>query len=141
MAQQVIDRVLVRFGGDIVTSLDVRQARLLKLIQPEPADDQAYVDALVNRRLILADLKRNPPPDPAADAIEAKYREWSARVGPVAPAEMEHRLADAGMSEAELRGWLRDDLRIQTYLADRFGARQADLGAWIATLRQRAGLR
>jgi hypothetical protein len=44
------------------------------------------------------------------------------------------------MTDAGLRGWLRDDLRIEAYLADRFGGRSADLASWISVLRQRAGL-
>jgi hypothetical protein len=136
--QQVVDRVLVRFGGEIVTTLDVREARLLKLVQPEPADDQGYVDAIVNRRLILSDLKRTPTADPSTDAVETAYREWAARLGP--GESVEQRLTQAGMTDAAVRGWLRDDLRIQAYTAQRFGARQADLRNWIATLRQRVGL-
>jgi hypothetical protein len=136
-AQQELDRVLVRFGSDMVTQLDVRQARMLKLFAGVPDSDQAYVDALVNRRLMLGDLRRASVAEPAADAVEAKYREWQARVG----AGATDLLAQAGMTEAELRGWLRDDLRLQTYLGERFGGRQAEIDSWLSVLRQRAGLK
>ena len=138
-AQTLLDQVLVRFGGEIITQLDVRQARLLTLVAVANDTDQAYVDALVNRRLILSDLKRTPPAEPANDAIEAKRRQWEGSLGPgVKAADL---LERAGMTDAGLRGWMRDDLRVQAYLAERFAARPADLDGWIKTLRQRAGIR
>jgi hypothetical protein len=136
-AQQELDRVLVRFGNDMVTQLDVRQARMLKLFAGVGDSEQAYVDALVNRRLMLADLRRASVAEPAPDAVEAKYREWQARVGPGAT----DLLAQAGMTDAELRGWLRDDLRLQTYVSERFGGRDAEIDSWLSVLRQRAGLK
>lgn len=137
-AQNVLDQVIVKFNGEIVTSLDVRQARMLKLVQPASETDQGYVDAIVNRRLILSDLKRNPPPEPTTEAVEARFREWSGRLGVKDANEL---LARAGTNEAGLRGWLRDDLRIQAYIDGRFAGRSADLANWIDTLRQRAGLK
>jgi hypothetical protein len=138
-AQTVLDQVLVRFGGDIITQLDVRQARLLKLVTVTSDSDQAYAEALVNRRLILADLKRTPAVEPTPEAIEGKLRQWKDSLGPGAdvPALLER----AGMTDAGLRGWMRDDLRVQAYLDERFAGRPTDLANWIATLRQRAGIR
>src|SRR3990172_9436071 len=81
-AQRVLDQVIVRFGGEIVTQLDVRQARMLKLISGTSDSDQAIVEALVNRRLMLAELRRTGGPEPAAVALEARYREWQGRLGP-----------------------------------------------------------
>jgi hypothetical protein len=138
-AQTVLDQVLVRFGGEIITQLDVRQARMLKLVSVPNDTDQAYVDALVNRRLILSDLKRTSTAEPTTEATDAKVRQWEASLGPGVdvPALLER----AGMTQAGLRGWMRDDLRVQAYLDERFAGRPADLAGWIATLRQRAGIR
>jgi hypothetical protein len=138
-AQTVVDQVIFRFGGEIVTQLDVRQARMLKLVDAAGDADQAYVDALVNRRLILADLKRTPPPDPPQSDIDARRQQWPARVG--AAANFDDLLARAGMSDAALRGWIRDDLRIQAYLTTRFADRAAERDSWLSMLRQRVGLK
>lgn len=135
-AQQVLDRVLLRFGSEIVTTLDVRQARMLKLVAVPNDTDQAYVTALANRRLMLAELRRSPPPEPAADALDARYRDWARRLGD----DPAGKLSRAGMTDAELRGWLRDDLRLDAYVAERFGSRPADQANWLGVLRQRAGL-
>jgi hypothetical protein len=138
-AQIVIDRVLVRFGAETITQLDVRQARMLKLVDVSADSDQAYVDALVNRRLILAELRRNPPPDPAAGDVEARRQAWPQRVG--AGSNLDDLLTRAGMTDAGLRNWIRDELRIQAYVANRFGDRTAERDSWMAMLRQRAGLK
>jgi hypothetical protein len=140
--QTPIDGVLAKVGGDIVTISDVRQARLLKLIQPAADTDQAYVDALIDRRLMLADLRRNPPPEPTTEAIDARQQEWTTRLGP--GADVPDLLRRAGMTDAGLRGWLRDDLRLQAYLDERFGTssnRPTAIAAWVGMLRRRAGLR
>jgi hypothetical protein len=140
-AQTPLDRILFRFGNDIVTWTDVRQARLLKLVEVGGDADQAYVDAIVDRRLLLADLQRAPAAEPASGAIDAAVRQWQARLGP--GADVASLLAAAGMTDAGLRAWVRDDLRIQTYLAERFAGssdRAGDTVRWIATLRQRAGI-
>jgi hypothetical protein len=139
--QTLVDGILARFGnGDIVTMSDVHQARLLKLVEPSADSDPAYVDAIINRRLMLSDLKRNPPAEPTSEAIESRYQQWIGRLG-ANPADL---LRRAGMSEAGLRGWIRDDLRLQAYVDERFGTatdRSSAMGTWVAMLRQRAGLR
>ena len=138
-AQTQIDGVLLKFGGDIITRSDVRQARLLKLVQSEGDSDQAYVNALVDRRLMLAELKRSPPAEPSAEAVDAKRAQWLAALG--SGIDVPDLLARAGLTEALLRGWFRDDLRLQTYLSERFAGRASDVAVWIVTLRQRAGLK
>src|SRR5438128_226844 len=118
-AQTPLDGILAKFGGDIVTTSDVRQARLLKLVETNAETDQAYVDAIINRRLMLSDLKRNPPAEPSSEAIDAKRQQWERRLG--TGASVTDLLSRAGMSDAALRAWLRDDLRLEAYLDDRFG--------------------
>lgn len=137
-AQTVLDQVLLRFGSEIVTKLDVRQARMLKLVDVPNDSDEAYVDAIANRRLILAELRRAAPAEPQAQALDNAMRTWTARMG---GGDIADALSRAGMTDTELRAWLKDDLRVQAYVSDRFGGRQADFASWVSTLRQRAGLR
>ena len=138
-AQTLLDGVLLKFGDDIVTRSDVRQARLLKLVRPDGEADEAYVAALVDRKLMLAELKRSPPAEPSPEAIDARRGQWLAKIG--SGTNVPDLLARAGMTDALLRGWLRDDLRLQAYLDDRFAGRTTDIAAWITTLRQRAGIK
>jgi hypothetical protein len=140
-AQTLLDQIVAKFNGEIVTQLDIRQARLLKLLDVPNETDQAYLDALVNRRLILADLRRAPGPEPSNDILEARRRGWESRMGVSNAAALSSLLAGAGMTDAGLAGWLRDDVRIQSYLSERFAGRPADLAGWLEVLRQRAGIR
>jgi hypothetical protein len=137
-AQVLLDRVLFKFGTEIVTLLDVRQARMLKLVDATQETDQAYVEALVNRRLMLSEVRRTASPEPGDQAVDARYAEWQRRLGAT---DVRALLVQAGMSEAGSRAWIRDDVRLQTYLNVRFAGRQTDLANWIVTLRQRAGIR
>jgi len=134
--------VLLKLGADVITVSDVRQARLLKLVDVPDQTDQAVVEALVKRRLILQELARNPPAEPASAALEARRRQWETTLG--SGVDVSSLLARGGMTEATLRAWLRDDLRITAYVDQRFpasGDRAAAITAWIAELRQRAGIR
>jgi hypothetical protein len=141
-AQVLIDGVLLKLGADVITVSDVRQARLLKLVDAPDGTDEAFVDALVKRRLILQELGRNPPTDPSSAALDARRREWESTLGP--GVDVSSLRARAGMTEATLRAWLRDDLRIAAYVDQRFpasGDRAAAIAAWVGELRQRAGIR
>lgn len=117
-AQTLIDRVVVRVNDDIITQSDVTQARLLRLTPPEAMSDNAIVDALINRRLMLTEIARFPATEPAAAELAARRQAWQATLGSAATvAEL---LRRAGMTDALLEGWLRDDARIQAYLDRRF---------------------
>ena len=117
-AQETVERVLARVDRDfIVTQLDVRQARLLRLVVAASDTDAGYLDALVNRRLILQEVARYAPAEPPPAAIAARRKDWEATLGGGVDAA---RLARAGMTENALTGWLRDDLRIAAFLERRF---------------------
>ncbi|HKW01148.1 MAG TPA: hypothetical protein VJN96_15090 [Vicinamibacterales bacterium] len=144
-AQTVLDKVLSNVNGEVITQLDVRQARMLKLrLVTAPAESEADVlRGLENRRLVLAEVNRVTLPAPASGDLAARRREWEASVG--AGAGLPQLLDRAGLSENGLQSWLRDDVRIQLYLAQRFGGvpesdRPAEISRWLATLREHAGL-
>jgi hypothetical protein len=141
-SQIALDAVLFRYGNEIVTQLDVRQARMLKLVEVTSDTDQAYVDAIVNRRLLLADARRMGAPEPTTEAVDARRKEWESQLGP--GASVSDLLSRAAMSPPVLRAWLQDDLRVQAYCDDRFARssdRAGDLQKWVQILRQRAGIR
>jgi hypothetical protein len=140
--QAEIDRVLWTYGGAVITTTDVWQARRLKLVSGGDTDEQ-ILRALQNRQLILIELRRVPPAPPTAADLEGRRREWEASLGP--GADVRGLLTQAGMSEKACDGWITDDLRIRAYLKERFGMLpEAERGArtdeWLRGLRQRAGL-
>jgi hypothetical protein len=143
--QVVIDSVVSRVNGEIITQSDIRQARMLRLFPRLDAGsaDDAFRRALENRALVLAEVRRATTPDPSADRRAVWRRTWEASLG---SAEVLPLLQRAGMTETALEDWCRNDLRIDDFLADRFrsvpeGERPREMDAWIAVLRQRAGLK
>jgi len=114
----------------------------LRLVDAPSGSDQAVLDALVRRRLILEEMKRNPPAEPSAAALETRQRQWASTLG--TDADVSALLTRAGMTDAGVRAWWRDDLRINAYLDQRFpasGDRAAAIATWVTELRRRAGIR
>ena len=141
-AQAELDRIVARVNNRIITSSDVKQARLLQLVD-DTSSDESTRRALEDRILILGDMTRLSGLPPTTDEdLASRRRQWEARVGGRG-AEL---LNKAGMTDKGLSAWLSDDLRIQAYLQRQFGTLpEAERGpaadVWIARLRQRAGLR
>jgi hypothetical protein len=137
---ELIERTLAIVGGQAITLSDVRAALSLGLIAP-PADTNpipAATRQLVERALVLREVERYAPPDPPDGAVEERMRETAARFP--TPVAFEAALAAVAFTEAHLRTWLRDDLRMAAYVNQRFtdAERRADMMAdWIADLRRR----
>jgi hypothetical protein len=139
LAQQIADRIVVKVNGAMITLSDVRQARLLKLV---PGDTDAAIQrGLENRLLILDEVNRSRPGQ--SGDLEARRRQWEAALGGRSVSEL---LKTAGMSSGALDDWLRDDVRIQGYLDERFGSvppaeRERAIQRWVDGLRVRADIR
>lgn len=121
-AAPVIDRVLAVVSGSILTLSDVNAAMALGLVNTAGALDpvRAALDQLVERSLMLAEVERYAPPEPAAADLEARVGALRARAGS-GPA-LQETLAAVGLDENGLRAIARDDLRLQAYLNQRFAA-------------------
>jgi hypothetical protein len=117
----IIDRVLAVVDGRVITLSDVRGAVDLGLVSGGGADPVgAALERLIERELQLIEVDRYLPPEPRADAIDARVQAIRTRfAGDEAFAEA---LAINGLTGSRLRQIVRDDLRIQTYLDQRFAA-------------------
>jgi hypothetical protein len=142
---ETIDRVLAVVAGQIITLSDVNAARALGLQSPGDAGDPVRVvlTKLVDRELVLAEVERYAPPEPATDAVD---REIGAIRGRFPPGEsFDAALARFGFDDRRLREIVRQDLRIRTYEDQRFAAadparRQSLIDEWVAGLRRRADI-
>jgi hypothetical protein len=115
----VIDRVLAIVDGTLVTLSDVRAALVLQLVPAEGADPvEAALDRWIDRLLVLQEVERFAPPEPSPEAVHVRLADVLSRLGP--PEARRGRLQALGVTEAWLRGWVRDDLRIQAYVEQRF---------------------
>jgi hypothetical protein len=143
----VIDRILAVVAGQPILLSDVSAARQFQLVEL-PADTAdpvaATVERLIERTLMLAEVERFQPPEP--DPIEMTIRVDALERRAGSAAAFERLLSITGMTREELRRYIRNDLRITTYLNQRFGAnaegpeRQAAIKSWMAELRKRAGV-
>lgn len=159
---EIIDRVLAILPGQIITLTDVEAALELGLVEA-PADGDRIaggLSAVIDRVLMLNEVRRVSPPEPSPAAIDARVARIRERFS--APDELSRVLAARGLDETVLRLYAADDLRLASYLDERFTAaaqptdeeiRQAGesarqrltderrrtlIGAWTAELRRRA---
>ena len=142
---EIIDRIMAVVGGQPITLSDVNAALVFHLAEPPAgtADPVGYVlDRLIDRTLMLAEVDRFQPPEPAPVEITLRIEELEQRAG--STAALAKALAVTGATREQLRRHIRDDLRMATYLNQRFGTnpdladRVTAIAAWTAELRRRA---
>ncbi len=138
---QTIDRLVAVVGGQVLTESDLRAALALGLLPapgqssaptvpptpaaggvvvPEPgaAFPRDVLDRAIDRELMRAEVERFGVTDLSTEDVDRRVAAIRARFpGPQAFTDA---LARVGMTEARLRAWLSDDLRIQRYIAERF---------------------
>jgi hypothetical protein len=159
---EIIERVLAILPGQIITLSDVEAALELGLVDAPAGGDRVAggLSAVIDRVLMLNEVRRVAPPEPSASAIDARLALIRQRFG--AAGELSRLLAARGLDETVLRLYAADDLRLASYLDERFSAaaqptdeeirqagesarrrltddrRRALIGAWTAELRRRA---
>ena len=118
--QQLLERVVARVNGYAITLTDVRAALALGVVEaPAGADGEAVAtDRLIDRQLVLAEVSRFAPPEPDAVLIATEAARITARAG----SGLAVLMASTGIDQASIRDIARDNLRIQAYLDQRFGA-------------------
>jgi hypothetical protein len=120
-AGETIDRVLAVAAGELIMLSDVTAARDFALVTSDPAAPdpiRAVLDRLIDRQLVLAEVERYAPAEPAAEAVDRELQIVRARF-PTRQA-FEAALARSGIDENHLRETLRQDLRIRAYEDQRF---------------------
>jgi hypothetical protein len=143
-AQQrdTIDRLMAVVGNQTITLSDVNAALQFQLVDVPPnAPDRvrAALDKLIQRSLILGEVERYQPPEPEPVEITIRMDQLQQRAG--SAQAFDRALAVTGTTRDELRRYIRDDLRIATYLNQRFGdtpERAKAIADWVVELRRRA---
>lgn len=159
---EIIDRVLAILSGQIITQTDVQAALDLGLVDAPSGNDRlaAGLSALIDRVLMLNEVRRVIPPEPSPAAVDTRLARTRQRFD--SPAALARVLAASGVDEAVLKVYAADDLRLAAYLDERFSAasqptdqelrqvqeaarsaliaerRQSLIAAWVAELRRRA---
>ena len=119
---ELIDRVLAVVEGQLITLSDVRAVTLLgvETVPPGPDQIRGALDKLIDRQLMLVEVDRYGPPEPAPSTIEAGVQVVRGRFRDVL--EFETTLHRIGLTLEHLRRYVRDSLRIESYLQQRFTA-------------------
>lgn len=140
---EVIDRVMATVNRQAILLSDVNAARLFQLVPPAGGGDPiaSTLDRLIERSLILEEVERYQPPEPAREEIDTRLAAIRQRFR--AADAFPRALATVGLSEEQLRGFVRNDLRMATYINERFaetesGARETLVAEWVVSLRRRA---
>jgi hypothetical protein len=136
--QELLDRTLAIVGGQPITLSDARAAIALGLVEPGASAQPlpAVTMQLVDRELILREVQRYAPAPPADGAVDARLVEIRARFADAAA--LTRVLERHGFTDARLRAWVRDDLRTQAYLAQRFASASTPTEMEISTAYTRA---
>jgi len=117
---EIIDRILAVVDTQIITLSDVRAALRFGLVPEEVSLDPtaAVLQRLIDRRLMLIEVDRYAPPEPADPAVNASLAAVERRFKDALGLEIA--LTQSGLTREELRRELRDTLRIESYLQQRF---------------------
>jgi len=117
---ELIDRVLATVGPRVITLSDVRAVSRLGLIDTAGSADAtaAIVQRLIDRTLVLEEVDRYAPPEPSEEAIQQGVATIRARFG--RPEEFARAVAASGIDERSVREWVRNELRIERYITQRF---------------------
>lgn len=135
-AQQLLDRVVARVGTVAITQTDVDAAVAFGIVEPKTADGRDPVKQMIDRRLILGEVSRFPPPEPTEDAVNGQLAKMKAAAGDQAAPVMKR----TGVDEKRLSEFARETLRIQAYLSQRFGSgprAEQQRTQWLEGLRAR----
>jgi len=115
-AQTLLDRVVARVNGSVILLSDVRAAARFGLVDAA-ADSEDAVEQMVQRALLVEEVNRFPPPEPATEALDAEVARLRARAG----GSLDDVERSTGITAEAVRLLARDRLRIQSYIDQRFG--------------------
>jgi hypothetical protein len=135
---EVIDRVLAIVGGAIILQSDVVLAETLGTV-PEAlrTHDADTLAQLIDRELVLAEVERYSPPEPEPAVLDAELHRLESRLSPAALARL---LDRTGVTPADIRAIVRENLRIAAYVNGRFTApppRDAEVQRYLEEHRER----
>lgn len=116
-----LDRLAARVGKRVILRSDVRLFVALGLVPADPGQGPLAGAAgrLVDRTLMLEEVDRFRPPEPAAAAVRKRVAATVERLGEGGWARLRDR---EGVSDAWLEAIVRDTIRLEAYVRQRFGA-------------------
>ena len=119
---EVIDRILATVGGALILQSDAVAAARFGFVElPAKGNPlQFTLDRLIERRLMLIEVDRYAPPEPPRALLDERMQQLDQRIG--SGERLDAILRETGFTLEQLRLHVRDDLRIEGYVQQRFGA-------------------
>ena len=119
---EIIDQVVAVVEGEVITLSDLQAAVQFGLVPTGKTGDRIAeaLEPWIRRRLELGEVNRYAAPEPDEAVLARRVEMTHDRFG--SPAKLAAALAATGMSEARLRNLIRDNLRIEQYVDQRFTA-------------------
>ncbi len=117
-AQQLLDRIVARVSGNALTLTELQSARGFGIVNAQT--DEAALQQLIDRQLLLIEVGRFPPPEPTETAVDMEVTRMRTAGGP----GLAQLLVATGSDDERLRDLARDTVRIEAYLDPRFGTAQ-----------------
>jgi hypothetical protein len=116
-AQILLDRVVARVNGQIITLSDLEIALATGIVVAPAADVALATEQLIQRQLLLVEVERFPPPEPDPVAVDAEL----ARIRTQTAARTAGAAGQIQIDEQQMRQGARNTLKIRAYLDQRFG--------------------
>jgi len=134
----LVDRLVAIVAEQALTWRDVESARLLGSFAAGTTPEDA-VDRLITRELMHLEVERLGVAAPIAAAVDERLDRARERAG--GPEPFVRALEALGVSEANAREWVADDLRIDVYVDQRFTAPAQPTDAEVAQEASKDGVR
>ena len=131
----LVDRVLAVVARQVIMLSDVRAFLELGLVDPSASADPVpeTLTVLIERQLVVNEVSANVIEEPSTQEVEGQMAVVAERLGGLDA--LRAVLPAVGFTAEDLKQLLREDLRVERYLARRFpGARQPteeELEAWM----------
>ena len=118
-AQEVVDRIVARVETDIILQSDVRQlSRYQAFLDGKPQSDADILNRLIDQWIVRSEAGVARFPQPSDDdvnrSIERLKRSFSS------PEEFQTRQKQSGITDDEIRRFVRAQLYLSNYLDSRF---------------------
>ena len=141
-----LDRILAIVNGQVISHSDVRTFIDLRLVEipAGPVQEVEVLNFLIERRVVLDEVNRFVITEPISVAVDRRLDLLLSRLPD--GFELNVVLGRVGLTVADLRQLLADEIRREVYLVDRFGVigeelRETAEADWVADLVRRAQVR
>ena len=118
-AQQVVDRIVARVEGDILTLSEIRElGRFQQLLEGRAASDEKLLQQLLEQWIVQSEATASRFPQPSPEEVQSELARIQKEFA--SPEAYRARLRELGLTEAALRRFLERQLYFARFLDYRF---------------------